>query len=148
MQIQIVIHPYKGIEIPGKGHIVFGMIREQVRAFFDETPEEVWRSEDCSTPEDHYQESTLSFSYDDLNALQSIMIVEPQDPVFQGQHLLQAPYKTLIDYFLKIDPNSKIEDHFGLTSSKFGIHLHAPEFPEEEADYSPESILVYSELYY
>ena len=39
--MEIIIHPYQGIEIPGKGRISFGMTRKRVRSFFSEQPKEV-----------------------------------------------------------------------------------------------------------
>ena len=52
--MQIIIHPYQGIEIPGKGRILFGMTRQQVRSFFSEEPMEILINKTDAFPKDVY----------------------------------------------------------------------------------------------
>ena len=140
--MEIIIHPYQGIEIPGKGRIFFGMTRKRVRSFFKETPEELLIG-DSDIPTDSYYEVNLKFFYKKPDILRSIVIASDLDPILQDKHLLITPYQQIEAWFKKIDSNLKIEDHEGLTSYKFGIGFWAPDADEDESEYLAESIYIF-----
>jgi hypothetical protein len=147
--MELVIHPYEGIEIPGKGIICFGMTREQVRAFFDEAPHSFMATEKSEMPTDAFVRSSLQFSYKKSGLLRGVAISpRKQDPIFQSQHLLKTPYKQIEMFFKTIDPNLEIEEFDGITSHKFGISIWAPGADEEEPDYTAESVFVFERGYF
>lgn len=146
--MEIIIHPYQGIEIPGKGRISFGMTRKRVRSFFSEQPKEVLVNETSDMPTDMYNKASLQFSYKLPGLLKSITIAPIQDPIFQGQHLLHTPYHKIEAWFKQLDPNLEIEEYEGLTSYSFGIILWAPDADEQELDYQAESVFIFEREYY
>jgi hypothetical protein len=95
--MEIIIHPYQGIEIPGKGRISFGMTRKRVRSFFSEQPIELLMNETDTIPKDMYYDNSLHLSYTNSELLEFIEIAQSLDSVFQEQHLL----RTHIPHFKK-----------------------------------------------
>jgi len=140
--MEIIIHPYQGIEIPGKGRISFGMTRKRVRSFFQETPEELLIG-DSDIPTDSYYEVRLQFFYKKPDILKSIVIASDLEPILQGKNLLRTPYQKIEAWFKEIDPSLKIEEYEGLTSDKFGIGFWAPDADEDEVDYFAESVYIF-----
>jgi len=146
--MEIIIHPYQGIEIPGKGRISFGMTRKRVRSFFSEQPIEPLMIETNTIPKDVYYDVSLHLSYTDSELLKSIEIAPSLDPVFQGQHLLRTPYQQIETWFKEVDQNLQIEEDEGFTSHQFGIGLWAPNAEENPLDYIAESVFIFARDYY
>lgn len=144
--MEIIIHPYQGIEIPGKGRISFGMTRKRVRSFFSEQPKAVMLGENDDVPTDSYDQASIRFFYKSHDLLQSIAIEYEHDLIFQEKHLLQTPYQQIKCWFKQLDPILEIKDYGGLTSHSFGISLWAPGADEEE-DSIAESALVFERGY-
>jgi len=144
--MKIIIHPYQGIEIPGKGHISFGMNREQVRSFFSEQPKVVMLGLNDDVPTDSYEQASLRFFYKNNDVLQAIAIEYEHDVIFQEQHLLQNSYQEIKAWFKKNDPTLESEDNSGLISYRFGIKLWA-EGADEEQGSKAESALVFEQGY-
>jgi hypothetical protein len=140
--MQIVIHPYEGIEIPGKSRILFGMTREQVRAFFDEMPEEVWASEESEMLTDMYQKSSLQFSYHVSERLKSIAIANEHEVFLETKSILHTPYAQIEAWLLSIDSKAYPEEFMGIRSPLFGIEVWAPDADEGDAEYTAESIFL------
>jgi hypothetical protein len=146
--MKIIIHPYEGIEVPGKGRISFGMTRQQVRAFFHEPPIELLINETDAFPKDIYCDVSLHLSYSDSELLEFIEIAPLLDPVFQGKHLLRTPYQQAEAWFKQLDRNIEIEEDEGFTSHQFGIGLWAPNADQEDPEYIAESVFLFEKGYY
>jgi len=146
--MKIIIHPYKGIEIEGKGLIEFGMTRDKIQSFFDEKPEKRLLGKEENISKDMYYDNSLHFTYEFSGLLKSIEITEPLNPFFQDQELLKTSYSQIESWFKTQDKNLEIEDGEGLTSHKFGIGLWSPDYEEGDLEYIAESVFLFKKDYY
>jgi len=148
--MEIIIHPYQGIEIPGKGRISFGMTRKRVRSFFSEQPKEIMQGENKDVLTDCYYQASIRFFYQNPDLLQGIAIEAIQNEhnvIFQGQHLMNKPSQQIETWFSQVDANLEIEEYVGLTSHKFGIHISVVDVTEDPKDNITEAVLVFKQGY-
>jgi hypothetical protein len=144
--MQITIYPYQGIELLGKGRILFGMERKQIRSFFSELPKAVMLGENDDVPTDCYDQASIRFFYKTPNLLQAIAIEYEHDVIFQQQHLLRNSYQQIKSWFQQIDSTLVINENSGLISTHYGINLWASG-ADENSNATAESALVYERGY-
>jgi len=143
--MQITIHPYKGIEIEGKGLIEFGMSREEVRKVVSEGFKSFMLGLDDEVPTDTYQEASIRFFYNpETKFFEAVAIEAEHEVIFQDKHIFQEDYKTMRDWFVKEDEKSEVDDD-DFTSYKFGVGVSA--FDEDENLDKVGSILIFNKGY-
>lgn len=148
-KMSVIIHPYKGVEIPGKGLIKFGMSRQEVRAFFEEEPEEFFKLEDDPLPTDAYEESGIYAYYKEPDSLEALEIFLEARPILMDKSLLEIPMANLLPWIQSLDQNIEI-DVDGLDSEKLGLSIYAPDYEDEEdndPEYTAENVLVFEQGY-
>lgn len=123
--MEIIIHPNQGIEISGKGHISFGMTREQVQSFFTERGKEVKKKDDTEIIIDCYYQSSICFFYN-KNILRGVTIESTlteyeYEVIFEGQALLNQRSEEIEKLLIQADENLLIDGYF--SSKKLGLYI-------------------------
>jgi hypothetical protein len=122
--MELIIHPYECIEIPGKGMIRFGMSSEEVKDFFQSPPKVFVKFQEFEEPSNHFKEHGLQVHYK-KNGCHDFEIFGGYGdavPVFQDKCLFQSPYVELREWFQALDPNLLIDDdETNFVSLTFGI---------------------------
>jgi hypothetical protein len=139
--MDLVINPYIGI-----GDIKLGMSQSQIRNIVNSDFKSFTRNEYSEMPEDYFSNLGILIEYKEPGMCESIQLVEPLNPIWRGKQLLNTPFSELDRWFLEIDPDRELNDS-GFTSYKYGIGVYAPNY-EEEPDWLPESIIVFTRGYY
>ena len=149
--MNIIIHPYEGIEIENKGIIRFGMTREEVRNFFNEQERKTYvKSEYAQMPTDAYYKSVLQFSYKKPGILQAILLTAGIGKVFflDKDILNDCSYSEAFNWLNRADTNLEIDEKDDAISYKFGIVLGmSVENPVEDDYMIPESVVVFEKDY-
>jgi len=146
--MNVIIHPYEGIEIEKKGRIHLGMTREEVRSFFKEKPEEFMKTPDSETVTDAFDNIGIHAYFKQSNELEALEIFPEAKPSLEGRLILDIFYHDLLEWFEIVDSKVDLSDEDGLTSYKYGLAFYAPGASEEDSNYKAESVLIFERGYY
>lgn len=142
--MEFIIHPYEGVEIPGKGMIRFGMTREKVRAFFDEEPSEFFKMPDDQFPTDAFDETGVHVFYKAPGIVTRFDFYSPANPKFKEIVLLSIPFSQVKELLTQLVGQPLVSGLGSWDAKALGISLYES-LDKSEWDSEPaESVSVIS----
>lgn len=139
--MEIIIHPYLGIEIKEK-MLKFGYSRSEIWKLIGQ-PQRQFEKTEMSESLDIY--SFMHIEYDSNDLCSAFEIFDPAIPQFNGFNFLQKPFSECLSFLKLINDPSISCDDLGLNSDKYGIGLYCPHV---EDNGRIEAVLVYKKNYY
>jgi hypothetical protein len=138
-RIEFIIHPLKGIEIPNKGMIRFGMKPDEIRKIISRAPRE-FKFPYYEMSSDSFDSYAFHCHYRLVTGCHDIEIFRDSKgvrPIFAGKDIFKLTYLNAKSWFQSLDPDMSI-DELGFASRHLGICICKSE--EDEDDMSPSEV--------
>jgi hypothetical protein len=125
--MELIIHSYEGVEIPGKGLMRFGMSREEVRGFFEEKPKELHKQQNAKVPTDSFRDSYVLCYYDDGEKLDAVEVGYLTKIILHSKNLFLFETIEELKKFLNDLGGNLIPYANGYDSRSLGISIYSPD---------------------
>jgi hypothetical protein len=135
--MEFIIHPYEGVEIPGKGLIRFGMSREEVRGFFEEKPSEFYKMSNDIFPTDAFDKTGVHIYYEAPGTLIGFDFYSPSELKIKGISLLSIPFTQAKELLTQLNEGMLVNSLGSWDAKSLGVSLYES---LEESEWNTEPV--------
>ncbi len=109
------------------GDFVLGKTRDELHQDMGPPEDSFMKNENDKMPTDVFCDGSVQVAYQPPapGRVEFIEVYPPNDPLLDGHHLMERPFREVLTLVKAIDPDVEV-DETGLISKKLGISIYAP----------------------